>query len=484
MHKRICLLLALLTLLPLTACGNNDSTETTANDNTGDTTITETEETEVTDDLPSDLNYGDCDFAMYTRQRATFHAPINVEESTGEQLNDALYERSRFVEDRLGIVFVETFDTNDISPAKNMIIAGDDTYKLVTGRNIHTVQYASEGLARHMDTLQYLDLSKPYWDSFLAENLSMAGITYTAVGSYNLTGYDFTHVILFNKNMTEDLQLSSPYDLVKEGKWTFDNFQKYGETATMDTNGDGTMDANDQYGFVSGVKQIPPCFWIGAGVQGMYKDKDDIPQFTMATDEEFLDVLLKIYELSWDTGLWYVEHDMTDIPQSSIDLFSAEQSLMMDVTFFHVENFREMEADFGILPYPKYTEEQSTYYSRIEGCELPFVPSNLSEDDANMSGAVLEALASYSYQNVISVYYDAYLKNKNTRDTESAEMLDIVFANRVFDLSDTVWCEQIRDSFIKTLFDANNRSLASQIAANEEKVQTSIDTIMDGFLGK
>ncbi len=484
MHKRICLLLALLTLLPLASCAGDGGDETITATNNGDTTATETEATVVTDDLPDDLNYGDRDFAMYTRQRTAFHAPINVEESTGEQLNDILYERSRFVEERLGIVFVETYDTNDISPAKNMIIAGDDTYKLVTGRNIHTVQYASEGLARHLDTLQYLDLSKPYWDSFLGKNLSMAGITYTAVGSYNLTGYDFTHVLLFNKNMTEDIQLASPYDLVKEGKWTFDTFQQYGEAATVDTNGDGTFTKEDQYGFVSGTKQIPPSFWIGAGVQGIYKDKNDIPQFTMGTDEEFLDVLLHIYELIWDHGLWYVEHDLTDIPQSSIDLFSAGQSLMMDVTFFHVENFREMEADFGILPYPKYTEEQTTYYSRIEGCELPFVPSNLSEDDANMTGAVLEALASYSYQNVIPVYYDAYLKNKNTRDTESADMLDIVFANRVFDLSDTVWCEQIRDNFIRTQFDANNRSLASQIAANEEKVQASIDTIMDGFLGK
>lgn len=482
MHKRICLLLALLTVLPLASCGGGDVEETTNTTNTSDNT-TVTEETEVTDDLPSDLNYGGADFAFYTRQKEFFHSPINMEESTGEQLNDALYDRARAVEDRLGVTFVETLDPADISKAKSMIIAGDDTYKVVTGRCVHTIQYAAEGLARHIDELTYLDLSKPYWNASINQNLTIAGNVVTAVGDYNLTAYDYTHVLLFNKDLTADLQLDSPYDLAKEGKWTFDTFQQFGETATIDLNGDGTMDKNDQYGLVSAAKQIPPCFWISAGVQGMNKDADDIPQFSMATDETFLNILMEIYELTWDTGLWYVESNQDNIPQSSIDLFSHDQALMMDATFFHVEAFRDMEADFGILPFPKYDETQANYLSRIEGCELPFIPSNLSEDDANMAGAVLEAMSSYSHKNVISVYYETYLKSKNTRDSESAEMLDIVFANRVFDLSDTVWCDDIRDKFIRTSFTDNNRNIVSQITANEQTVQKSIDTVVDGFLG-
>lgn len=486
MHKRICILLALLSLLSLTACGEGDVSETTDKEtSSGDnTTIVETEETEETDDLPSDLNYGGADFAFYTREKEFFHSPINVEESTGEQLNDALYDRARLVEDRLGVVFVETLDAADISKAKSMIIAGDDTYKVVTGRCVHTIQYAAEGLAHHLDDLTYLDLSKSYWNGSINENLTIAGNVVTAVGDYNLSAYDYTHVLLFNKNLTADLQLESPYTMVKEGKWTFDTFQTYGETAKVDLNGDGTMDKNDQYGLVSGAKQISPCFWIAAGVQGMYKDADDIPQYTMGSDETFLNILLEIYELTWDTGLWYPEKVSDNIPQSSIDLFSQDQALMMDATFFHVEAFRDMEADFGILPFPKYDESQESYLSRIEGCELPFVPSNLSVDDANMAGAVLEALSSYSRQNVISVYYETYLKSKNTRDSESAEMLDIVFANRIFDLSDTIWCDDIRDKFILTSFSANDRNIVSKIASNEQTVQKSIDTVVNGFLGE
>ncbi len=479
-------LVGLFVLLTLTACGDSGTGETTADTTvTGDGTANvETEETEVTDDLPSDLDYGGANFAFYTRQKDFFHSPIHIEESSGEQLNDALYDRSCAIEERLGVVFEETLDTGDVSKAKSMILAGDDTYKVVTARCVHTIQFAAEGLARHLDELTYLDLSKPYWNGAINENLTMAGNVITTVGDYNLSAYDFTHVLLFNKNLTDDLQLESPYTLVKEGKWTFDNFRIYGETATVDTNGDGTMDKSDQYGLVSSAKQIPPCFWIAAGVQGMNKDDTDIPRYTMSADEHFLNTLLEIYELTWDTGLWYPEKGTDNIPQSSIDLFSQEQALMMDATFFHVEAFRDMEADFGILPFPKYDETQEKYLSRIEGCELPFVPSNLSAEDADMAGAVLEALSSYSRQNVTPVYYETYLKSKNTRDSESAEMLDIVFADRVFDLSDTIWCDDIRDKFIFNCFVANNRNIVSQITSNEPTVQKSIDKVVNGFLGE
>lgn len=482
MHKRICITLALLLALPLTACGSTETVETESTPIADTTeTVADAEETVIKDDLPADLYYDGADIAFYTRIKDFFHASHNIEESTGEQLNDALFDRARTVEERLGVVFTETLDETDTAIAKSMIIAGDTTYKVVTGRCVHTVQYAAEGLARPLDDVQYIDLTKPYWNQSINENLSIGDVMFTAAGAYNLTAYDYTHVLLFNKNLTADLQLESPYNLVKEGTWTYDTFQTYGETATVDLNGDGTMDLSDQYGLMSGAKQIPPCFWISAGVQGMYKDDKDIPQYTMVGDESFLNILLEIYELTWDTGLWYVEPDRFNIPQTSIDLFSQNQALMMDSTFYHVEAFRDMEADFGILPYPKYDQAQANYLSRIEGCELPFIPSNLSDTDADMASAVLEAMASHSHNYTIPVYYETYLKTKNTRDSESAEMLDIIFENRVFDLSDTIWCDSIRDTFIRLSFEANDRNIASKIASNEKTVQADIDKIVKGF---
>lgn len=487
--RALALILAAM-MLPLASCAANDDTPDSHDTSSAqtDTSIpvatsdveVETVDISLVDELPEGLNFENAEFTFFTRERDFYHGAINVEDSSGENLNDALYDRARAIEDRLGVVFKEVMST-DTSAAKTSIQGGDDTYKVVTGRNVHTVQYASQGLAYKWDQVKYIDLTKDYWYDSINENLTINNVIFTAAGAYNLTSYDYTHVLMFNKDMITDLGLEDPYTLVKNGEWTFDKFEEFGVTATRDLNGDGASTLDDQYGFVSGAKQVSSSFWIAAGEQGIKKNENDIPEYTMATDENFNAVLLDIFELMWDTGLWYPEDHNDNVPESSITLFSENQALMMDATFYYVEQFREMEADFGILPYPKYTVEQENYLSRIEGCELPMIPSSLSQDDADMAGAVLEALSSYSQTNTIPVYYEVYLKTKNVRDAESAEMFDIIFANRVFDLSDTIWCDEIRDNFIRTMFVNNNRNMTSVMKKSTNSIKKSIDSIVKGF---
>lgn len=492
MKKQLSLMLACLMLLPAAvscssqkqpdpSSGAETQSSAVNTESAAPTTDTEAPENTVdTDDLPSDLDYEGTEFGLFTRDQTFFHAPLNIEESNGDQLNDALFDRARAVEKRLNIVLKETLET-DTTPAKLAIQGGDSSYKIVTARNVHTVAYASQGLGYHWDKVKYIDLSKDYWYDSINDNLTIANVIFTAAGAYNLSSFDYTHIIMFNKEMAAELNLESPYDLVRDGKWTFDKFAEFGAAAKNDLNGDGVMDLNDQYGFVSAPKQIPPSFWEAAGQLGIVKDSNDIPQFTMATDETFTNILLDIYKLTWDTGIWYVTTDAVNIPDSSTALFQENKALMMDSTFFYLNSFREMLSDFAILPYPKYTEEQENYLSRIEGCELPLIPSCLKQEEADMAGAFLEAMSSYSAAHTIPVYYDVYLKVKLARDNDSAEMLDTIFANRIFDLSDTVWCEQIRDGFILNLFKANNRNITSLMKRSANTVQKAIDSVVKGF---
>ena len=54
--------------------------------------------------------------------------------------------------------------------------------------------------------------------------------------------------------------------------------------------------------------------------------------------------------------------------------------------------------------------------------------------DPEMTGATLEAMAYYSVDTLTTAYYDNALKSRYIRDEESGEMLDILFATRVYDL--------------------------------------------------
>ncbi len=482
--KRIAsFLLALLLLATAAACSSGgDTAETGADDTKGGEAVTTepAEDPRDKDDLP-ELDYNAAEFAVFTRDRYSLHNAINYEEINGDMLNDALYERDRHVEERLNVVLSETLNS-DTGIAKTAIEAGDDTIKLVHCRCVYTVEYASNGLGYTWDKVKYIDLGKNYWYDSINENLTMKHVVFTGAGAYNLTSFDYTHVLLFNKDTAKSLNVGDLYEIVREGKWTWDKFMEVGKKAVRDVNGDGVMDAKDNYGITTCMKQVPPCFLEGAGFALLSKDpKTDSPVFTMDKDEALINAYTKLFEMFWDSGVWYQDQSMKDIPDISITLFQQDQTLMMDSTFFEVQSFREMKADFGVIPFPKYTEDQKEYYNRIEGCELPLIPSSLKQEDADMAGAFLEAMSSYSHENVVEVYYELYLKSKLTRDEESAEMFDLIFANRIFDLGDTVWCPTIRDSFIRTLIMDNDRAIVSTIQENVPKVNEALDKIMTGF---
>ena len=98
-----------------------------------------------------------------------------------------------------------------------------------------------------------------------------------------------------------------------------------------------------------------------------------------------------------------------------------------------------------------------------------------------MTGAVLEAMASESHTGVIPAYYDITLRTKVTRDAESEAMLDLIFADRVFDWGDTIWCPDIRDGMFNNMFKANDRDFASKMAALDATVQALIEKTVEAF---
>jgi len=99
------------------------------------------------------------------------------------------------------------------------------------------------------------------------------------------------------------------------------------------------------------------------------------------------------------------------------------------------EGYRELDMDFGIVPLPKFSEQQDRYYVYAYPF-FPFlsIPTTITGEDLEMAGATLEALASESYKTLTPAFYEIALANKYVRDEESYEMLDIILRSRVYDL--------------------------------------------------
>jgi len=488
--KKSALLIAWLLLLAslITACSSGD----TAPDQGNQTNDTNSDNGEVTavaaetaDDLVDALGAYDFDgykFTFITRSftAPTFNASLNIAEENGEVLNDELYRRNRRIEDRFNITFDEIVTTSgNTTEARTAIIAGDAAYDIITTRCVYAFEYAQEGLLYTVNNLPEVDLSREYWNQSLLKELSIGNKNYFASGAFNLTSYDFSHCLLFNKEIANDYNMGDIYSVVTDHQWTFDKMNSLMTEVTQDINGDGVMTIADQYGILSASKQLPPNFWISAGTRSVYKNSDDIPEFKMGADEKFHQVLDKAFRIILDNNAWYITTDQTNIPPDAITMFQNNQSLLIDMTCFFIQSFRAMDADFGIIPYPLWNEQQDTYYSRIEGCELFCVP--VTNGDLEMTGVILEAMASESARNVMPAYYEVALKGKYARDEESEKMLDIIFADLIFDFGDTIWCPDVRDGIFFNMMSNNDRDLASKVDALATKVNTLIDKTITAF---
>ena len=150
-------------------------------------------------------------------------------------------------------------------------------------------------------------------------------------------------------------------------------------------------------------------------------------------DERYVDAYAKAmaindnHDICMHSGI-YSNWDILDAA------FTEGRCLFSYVGMNRVTLFREMEADFGILPAPKYDEAQEKYYNVISTGNSNFLSIPKSVQDLERTGIITEALCAESLYTLTPAYYDITLKTKAARDEESSAMLDIIFANRVFEM--------------------------------------------------
>ncbi|MBQ7982374.1 MAG: hypothetical protein IJ302_02305 [Clostridia bacterium] len=470
--KKTNLCAVLLLCAALTACG--DAAGKTGNDTAADTakatgavTDTTAVETLYADDL-GEMDFGGAQFRIRTIENINVHSYVDVQESSADVYDQALFTRNRAVEERFNIVISETIAEDNASLFKNLVLAGDDAFEMGTLRCTDALTFWEDNLIYDISVLPHLDLTKPYWAQKLNESISIGGNQYTVIGDYDINVLDLTFALLFNKQMITDYDFTSPYTMVTDGSWTMDNMLAMMTEVIADINGDGDMTEADRWGYLGDPRMVLPGFWIGAGEMSILKDENDCPYINM-NSERFVEVFNRIFEITWDAETRYETQVIdADVPSEHVTIFSENRALFMDVSLFHLQALRNMETDFGIIPYPKYDEAQQEYYSRVSYYWANVVPT--TNVNLDMTGAVLEALNSMSSSTVVPAYYEIALKTKYSRDEESAAMLDLIFDNRVVDIGDTILCADIRDNFIREMFENNKRDLASQLAKKEKAI--------------
>lgn len=481
MKEKMLVLLLITVMLISCSAQTNDTSSDTAVAINETPTETESMETEEVPDLPSDIDFGGKTFVFGVVDNPNGRNPIVMEELTGEALNDAQYTTVQATADMLNVQIAEFLMESGYPAAQdviNTVSSGDDAIQVANIYCAGIPRVLTGGYVLSYNDIPYIDLTKSWWDQKVNETLLLSGIRYAVNGDLNITTHDLTYALVFSKGQIANNGLKSPYDLVKSGVWTMDKMAEYMVAVTNDTNGDGQFTDADNYGYASSTKMALPSFWIGTGEKTITLDEQEIPTISMES-ERFYNVIEKIFSITRDNGVRYKNTNENDVPSDAITMFENDRVLFMDCSLFYIATLRDMETDFGIIPYPKYDESQQDYFARVSY----FMPSVLpaTNRDMELIGAVMEYINYSAQKNITPAYYDITLKGKVSRDVESVEMLDLILDNRSVDLGDTLFCASVRDGFFAAMYRADNRDLASVLQKNTKSLQKEIDNMIAGM---
>ena len=433
-------------------------------------------------ELP-DVNFGGYEFRiMNTREggQAWVLSTLVVEAETGHALNDAIFRRNRRMEDRFGFTLVEIpFDGPGgvRDRARTSIQAASDDFDLAMLDSAQALPLAQEGMLEMIDRLPHVNLSAPWWDRDMSRDFSIGHRLFFTSGDFSFNQYSVTLAIFFNKQMHHDLGLDCPYTLVHEGRWTLDRMAEMARAATRDLTGDGTMGNDDQWGFMSNSQNYTNAILSGIGARFVIKDADDMPVLNMNT-YGFISRFNTAFDVLQTDG-WLFDHNRPGLMNSE-QMFLANRGLFWVPQIHRATSLRAMDTDFGLLPFPKLNEQQEHHISAVGPPHVMTIP--ITTQDLERTGIILEALNAESRLTTLDVYYDTMLVNQlMNRDEESAEMLDIIFANRVYDLGRHFWAAQITTPVQNAMRDMN-RDIASIIETQEGAAMAAIEATISAFL--
>ena len=439
MKKILCLTLIFIISFSLFACGNGGEQ---ANDKTdaGDTgAINETTSERLYPNVP-DVTYNGTEFKILGTSEAYGWGyyqtkDVWVGEMNGEVFNDAIIERNLALEERLKIKIVFS-DSDDVGSAVSKVVAsGEYAYDLVYGSWGNCIDLARGGYLINMNNMKYLDFNNPWWDHNVIDQCGVANKVYYISGDLSTLANNHTRCVYFNKKLTGLYNLKSPYDYVHNNNWTFDNFSVMAKSVYNDLNGDGLFNEGDRFGLFreGGMHDF---FFLGCGQALIKLDGEGYPGISVMNDKTFT-VIEKIFNMLYDNSACININEFKNIGGYSNRYAYARSLFTQDLMLFTVagtgiiNEFRDMESDFGMVPFPKYSSEQENYGHYVDiHINMICVPKTTL--DQEKTAIVMEVMAAESKYILKPAYYDVVLKRKYMRDNESEEMLDIIYGSKVF----------------------------------------------------
>ncbi|MDL2286995.1 hypothetical protein LJB90_00290 [Eubacteriales bacterium OttesenSCG-928-G02] len=487
------LLIILMVSVSLVACGSNtDESKNESNGTTSNTSENSSDTSEPDENNISHLeglDFGGADVVFYVEGDATFtyrSMDIMPHEEGFEEINEAVKVRNQKIEDLLNVKIVERRAAAEGEIMAN-VRADNAEADIIMPYMPVAATLASESMLLSLNIddpnanfkiSDIIKLDKPYWDQRANQDLSIANNLFIGVGDFGILTMDCAHAIVFNKTLLEsDNTLDDPYELLFNGKWTHDALMRNAKKVTKESDGEDGMTYKDTWGFYVNQNYCTTLY-VGSGLRLTNKDKDDYPELGIANEQaaNVIDKIASLYNDSTMT-LKIEEIPLAGSGYSSVwvaasDRFATGNVLFRACAIIDLRDLLSYEVQYGILPTPKYTEEQEEYRNILSAVYAAGVSIPVTASDIKKSAAVVEALSYYSTDTVRLEYYERILKAQRMEDTNGEKALDMIFNNRVYELG-AIYSWNNLNTFVNEVISSGQYQ--STLDAKKDLYQTAID---------
>ncbi len=484
--KLTALLLALLMLLPLAACGKpDDVTDTTLSNNSN--VEADTSDPNYVCDLPEELDYKGEEVNFLVVMKSGREDELISEESLGKgSISDAVYERNIKVESELGIKlnFVDYVDDTAAQGAINTAVKGGDrTLDIFVIGTYCGITPAVSGCYLNLANMEYIDLSKHYWSQDYNEMMTLTADRkqFLATSPAAISLFRLTYLTIFNRDLFTDRKIPDLYETVHNGDWTFEYQLSLIEDTWVDTDGDGKTSKDDFYGFITGTCISADAYAVASDIHLVTCDEEGYLVFSSDKQEKVVDMAEKVNALYNNQGTYAFQGQ----PQDDIGLhfiiekFSEQQGLMATTQFLSIETYiNELSAfNYGIVPMPKLTKEQADYQTYVQDQVSSFGISAAigDEDRQSMLSAVMEAVAYHSNQIVRPAYYENTLSLRFMNDPQSRDILNTMFETIAFDYTYATGIGDVRGAMRSLLPSKKMPAVASRFKGWEKNINKQLE---------
>ena len=480
MKKLLALLLALITVVALVACGGKKE-----NDPGKQTVPPETTKEEIK--LP-EKDYDEKEYRVSVHD-GYCKREIFVPEDTGDPLESSVWYRNQLVEDQFNCVIkpIYTQATGNIQAhaqeVAGFVLADQDVVDILNTYICTIGSLVTQNLLLDWTQFTNTHLDQSWWTQTINDEFMIEDHIYTPVGATNITSLLYTMPVLMNRNLAEREGIyDEVIETVRDGDWTMDYFSNLvAQLGYDDIDQEAGPSNGDFYAFQGEGLTILDMYQFAFDIPMIESDPDTVLRFAWGQGDyreklsNAVDMVLELYcENPGARGHF-------GNSGNHINAFKADRAIFTQVRFMDVFNtIKDMESIYTCLPWFKYDENQKDYLCGM-GDNYTQMCMPITVNDSEFVSIITEAMNMYAEIKMWPAFYEDALRTKYQDDPVSFEMIDLLMKGRTADLgvpfNTSVGCS----TMFRNVINKKTNDILQQIDANVDGKKDAVVDIVTQY---